>query len=57
MHVPYEDAHEPLLIGGYFYGYGEPILRVVNSYGCENDYSEVFVDAMWNLYVPTALHL
>src|SRR5690606_11583261 len=55
MHVVYEDVHEPLLIGGYYYGYREPILRVVNSYGCESDYSEViFVGAVWNLYVPTA---
>jgi hypothetical protein len=53
--IAYEHVDDPLEVGRYLYGYSDPILRAVNSYGCENSYTEtIFVDLIADLHVPNA---
>jgi hypothetical protein len=53
--VRYKDVNKPLEVERYLYGYSNPVLRAVNSYGCESSYSEkIFIDLCANLYVPNA---
>jgi hypothetical protein len=55
MHVKYENINRPLEVGGYLYGYSDPVMRVVNSYGCESSYTEtIFVDLLADLHVPNS---